>query len=526
MRARSLIAGAGSAVVLSTILIGIYKDLITQAVASLVAGLLTSASGSAAPFLAGLLVVLSTALARETSILTILTAYIIPYLASVIVLAKFWKIPFSIRNLSIEKAHLATSLTCVGASLITLGSVYVTATDRVLNIVPSYDSLMQLLSVLLISAIVGISLRRNSVFVAVAAGLVTPIFPPLSVLIASIGPREHVEIAEGGVVIGELIRVIEEGGVRESRGRARLDFSEAGNHTVIIGATGTGKSRLVKRIARELRSRDYGIVLIDTHGEHSGIDGSVSLTPREIRLDLASGGKQEIDDITDIISEAFRLGPLQRAVLHEAMTNVYERGEGSLSLKDVIEELSSGPLTPVKRSLISYLRSLSKYFSDSGIGVQELLEPGIVHIVDISGLGHITARVFVDILLRSIIYSAMRHPSRTVVIVEEAHRFLGGRATALGRLFREGRKFGITAAITTQSPTDLPSDVYVNSRYIISFSVTDARGANYLAQTISGGSRATYAGVRRALTRLKKGEALLWDRESDLIFVVRTFEVR
>jgi len=377
--------------------------------------------------------------------------------------------------------------------------------------------------VLMLSAIVGASIKNNNLIGTFLAGLVIPLFSPTSVLIASMGLQGHVEPAKGGIVIGEIIGVIEEGGIRESRGRAALDFSEAGSHTVIIGATGTGKSRLIKNIASELQSRGYGVVLIDTHGEHSGIGGSVLLTPNDVRLDLASGGKQEIDDITDIISEAFRLGPLQRAVLHEAMTNVYERNDGTLPLSDVINELSSEPSTPVRRGLISYLRSLSKYFSDSGMGVQELLRPGAVYIIDISDLGHVTARIYVDILLRSIIYSAMRHPSRAVVVVEEAHRFIGGRATALGRLFREGRKFGITSVITTQSPTDLSSDIYVNSRYIVSFSVTDARGVNYLAQTISGGSKPIYASVRKVLTRLKRGEALLWDRESDYLCILRTF---
>ncbi len=508
---------------LSTIFLGIHKDLVTQAVSSLVAGLLAATSGSLTAFLAGLLVIWNTALMKETPILTGLTAYVAPYLASVAVIAKIWKVPFSLRGVSAQKTYLASALTCVGASLAALGSIYVVGADQVFIGVPSYGSPEQLLSVLALSAVVGVSLKNNNLVSTFLAGLVIPLFSPISVLIASTSPRRHVEPAEGGVVIGELIGIIEEGGVRESKGYATLDFSEAGNHTIIIGATGTGKSRLVKNIARELRSRDYGVVLIDTHGEHSEIDGSIPLTPKEIRLDLASGGKQEIDDITDIISEAFRLGPLQRAVLHEAMTNVYERNYGALSLKDVIEELSSEPSTPVKRSLISYLRSLSKYFSDSGVSVQELLRLSAVHIINISGLGHITARIFVDILLRSIIYSAMRRPSRVVVMVEEAHRFIGGRATALGRLFREGRKFGITAVITTQSPTDLSSDVYVNSRYIISFSVTDAKGANYLAQTISGGSRATYVGVRKVLTRLKRGEALLWDRESDHIYILRTF---
>ncbi len=523
MRARSLIAGAGSAVVLSTIFLGIHKDLVTQAASLLIAGLLAIASGSPAAFLAGLLVVCNTALVREASVLTVLSAYIAPYLVSVAVIAKFWRIPFSLRGVGVWRAHLASALICVGASLVTLGSIYVLGADQALTVISPYGSPEQLLSVLVLSAVVGVSLSNSGLVIAFLAGLVVPLFSPLSVLIASAGPHRLVEIAEGGVVVGELTGIIEEGGVRETKGHAALDFSGAGNHTVIIGATGTGKSRLIKSIAKGLRSRGYGVVLIDTHGEHSEIDGSISLTPREIRLDLASGGKQEIDDITDIISEAFRLGPLQRAVLHEAMTNVYERNNGSLSLNDVVEELSSEPSTPVKRSLTSYLRSLSKYFSESGVGVQELLKPGAIHVIDISGLGHITARVFADILLRSIIYSAMRRPSGVVVIVEEAHRFIGGRATALGRLFREGRKFGITAVITTQSPTDLPSDVYVNSRYIISFSVTDARGANYLAQTISGGSRATYVGVRKVLTRLKRGEALLWDRESDHIYILRTF---
>lgn len=508
---------------LSTIFLGVPKDLVTEAVSSLVAGLLIVAGGSLTAFLAGLLVIWNAALMKEAPILTGLTAYVAPYLASVAVIAKLWKVPFSLRGVNSQKTYLASVLTCVGASLATLGSAYVVGADQVLVGVPSYGSPEQLLLVLALSAVVGVSLKNSNPASIFLAGLVIPLFSPISVLIASTSPRMRVKPTEGDVVIGELIGIIEEGGVRESKGYAVLDFSEAGNHTIIIGATGTGKSRLARNIAGELRSRNYGVVLIDTHGEHSGIDGSIPLTPRKIRLDLALGGKQEVDDVTDIISEAFKLGPLQRAVLHEALTNVYERNNGALPLRDVIEEVSSEPSTPVKRSLTSYLRTLSKYFGDSGVSVQELLRQGAVHVIDVSSLGHITARIFVDILMRSIIYSAMRRPSRVVVIVEEAHRFVGGRVAALGRLFREGRKFGITAVITTQSPLDIPSDVYVNSRYIISFSVTDAKGANYLAQTISGGSRATYVGVRRVLTRLKRGEALLWDRESDHVCILRTF---
>ncbi len=522
MQVRSLVTGAGSAAMLTAVFLGIHNDPLTNAAFSLIAGLLATASGSIVVFVTGFLVMVNIALISNTSALTGITIFIIPYLAPVAAVTKLWKTPFTIRRRWNKRDIMASALTCLGASLIVLGSAYIAGADRIYTLIPSYDSLKQLLLVLMLSLIVGASLGHSS-FAVFLAGLAVPLFLPISVLLVSAGSREHVTTYKGGALIGEVVGVIEGGALKESKGKVFLDFSEAGNHTVVVGATGAGKSRLIKRIAEELRMMNYGIVLIDTHGEHSDIGQSTVLAPKDVRLNLASGGKQEIDDITDIISEAFRLGPLQRAVLHEAMTRVYERGGDVLSLKDVISELSSEQPSPVNRSLISYLSSLSKYFSDEGVNVHELLRPGTIHIIDISGLGHTAARVFVDILLRSIIYSAMRNATKAAVIVEEAHRFAGGRATALGRLFREGRKFGITAAITTQSPTDLSGVVYVNSRYIISFAVTDARGAGYLAQTISGGSRETYVSVRKVLSRLKKGEALVWDREGDRIYVVKTF---
>jgi len=522
MQARSLISSIGAIIALSTVFLGYHENPVTQAAALFIAGSLSALSGDPLFYIIGLLATLDAAVAKGTHLFTTLTTYLAPYLTSVAVIAKFWKLPFTWKNLRTKNYYASSALSSLGISLIVMGGTYITNADRLVTTIPPIDSPLQLFLISTLSALAGASLGNTKIPITIAVGIAVPVFPPLSLIAASLGAERYHETVRYGVFIGELVGIIENNNIKRIKGNAYLDFSEPGTHTTVVGATGTGKSRLVRVIAKELKSMNYAVIVIDTHGEHSVIDSSTVLLPRDIRLDLAYGGKQEIDDITDIISEAFRLGPIQRAVLHEVMNDVYEKNEGTLSLRDIIEELSSDSTTPVKRSLVSYMRSMAKYFGDEGVSVQELLRPGSINVIDISGLGHVASRVFVDILMRSLIYSVMRNPTKTAIVVEEAHRFIGGRSSALGRLFREGRKFGMTALVTTQSPTDIPSDVYVNSRYIISFSVADARGASYLAQTLSGGIKELYLGVRKALATLRKGEALLWDRERGHVYIIKT----
>jgi hypothetical protein len=101
-------------------------------------------------------------------------------------------------------------------------------------------------------------------------------------------------------------------------------------------------------------------------------------------------------------------------------------------------------------------------------------------------------------------------PSPVLIVLEEAHRYLGETACALtsnavNRIAREGRKYGIGLLLVTQRPTELPKTALAQCGTIIALRLSNAEDQGAIRAALPD----TVAGLASVLPSLRTGEAIV-----------------
>ncbi|MDQ3630731.1 MAG: ATP-binding protein [Actinomycetota bacterium] len=142
-----------------------------------------------------------------------------------------------------------------------------------------------------------------------------------------------------------------------------------------------------------------------------------------------------------------------------------------------------------------------------------------VSVLDFSGVPAEAADLAIGVVLNLLFELAVRtpaegpgigRPSPVLVVLEEAHRYLGESATALtrdaaNRIAREGRKYGAGLLLVTQRPAELPDTALAQCGTLIAL-----RLANSSDQaTIRAALPDSVAGLAAVLPSLRTGEAVI-----------------
>ncbi len=314
-----------------------------------------------------------------------------------------------------------------------------------------------------------------------------------------------------------------------------------GKHFALLGSTGTGKSTsaalILHRIC-ELAPQGH-IVMVDPHGEYSAafqttgaiFDVSnlqmpywlmnfeehcevfVTSTGSERQIDadilakclLMARGKgrlgQEISKLTVDAPVPYLLSDLTNLIQLE-MGKMDRAGDTApyLRLKTKIDEIKADP----------------RYgFMFSGMLVADTMQDFItrifrlpgdgkpISIIDVSGVPNEITSVVVAVLSRMVFDFAIwsrNEPKRPILLVcEEAHRYIPSEHNAgaqkasvgkiLGRIAKEGRKYGVSLGLITQRPSDLAEGVLSQCGTIISMRLNNDRDQAFVRSAMPEGAR-------------------------------------
>lgn len=142
-----------------------------------------------------------------------------------------------------------------------------------------------------------------------------------------------------------------------------------------------------------------------------------------------------------------------------------------------------------------------------------------ISVLDFSGVPSIATDLAIGVILSLLFEVCLRsapggpgvgRPSPVLVVLKEAHRYLGDEAGALtrdsaNRIAREGRKYGIGLLLVTQRPTELPKTALAQCGTIIALRLSNAEDQG----TIRAALPDTVAGLAAVLPSLRTGEAVV-----------------
>ena len=142
-----------------------------------------------------------------------------------------------------------------------------------------------------------------------------------------------------------------------------------------------------------------------------------------------------------------------------------------------------------------------------------------VSVLDFSGVPAVAADLAIGVVLNLIFEVSLRcnyggpgvgRPSPVLVVLEEAHRYLGDNASNItrdsaNRIAREGRKYGVGLLLVTQRPTELPDTALAQCGTLVSLRLSNSEDQG----TIRAALPDAISGLASVLPSLRTGEGIV-----------------
>jgi len=328
-----------------------------------------------------------------------------------------------------------------------------------------------------------------------------------------------------------------------------------GKHFALLGSTGTGKSTSAALILHKIcdLAPQGHIVMVDPHGEYSAAFKSNGMLFDVNNLQMpywlmnfkehcevfvqSTGDDKQLD--SDILAKCLLAA---KAKSHAAdgvpkltvdspvpyllsdLTKIIETEMGRLDkstnsapfmrLKGKIDEIKADPRYSfmfsgmlVGDTMNSFLSKIFRLPSDG--------KP--ISIIDVSAIPSEITPTVVSVLSRLVFDYAIwarNEPQRPLLFIcEEAHRYIPNDTVAedsavrdiLGRIAKEGRKYGVSLGLITQRPSDLAEGVLSQCGTILSMRLNNDRDQAFVRAAMPEGAR----GFLDAIPALRNREIIV-----------------
>lgn len=317
----------------------------------------------------------------------------------------------------------------------------------------------------------------------------------------------------------------------------------ANSHLAIMGKPGVGKTQFLLKILADIRQQsDFqtNFIFFDYKGDvidnDTFIDASRSRTYKLLQNNeflpispfiLPDYNEQDIQLSAREKAESFasinaKLGVVQKGALTEAIVAGYAARSGSdkpfPDFNDILQIASANYEDDGKNddSLIEVLRDLANFnlFWSHGSAVPPMDKiSNRTMIIDVHKMP--VLKELVGYLVIERLYKEMaslpdspikdgRRTLRTILVIDEAHNYLGQKNIFLQKIIREGRSKGIVVFFASQSPADYQQKFF-NFQELLEFSyIFQCEGASSNAiQDILGCSQKTAKDLQSEIARLE-----------------------
>jgi len=320
-------------------------------------------------------------------------------------------------------------------------------------------------------------------------------------------------------------------------------------HFAVVGTTGTGKSTAVTLILHLIaeRKKNQRILILDPHNEYSSAFADKAHTITAESLDLPfwllnleefaqvifRGREQsgeEVDALREFIPRAKLLYKHGRATGIRRQNNngggitadtplpyrladilaILEEEIGSLdgalrrlTLRRLKARLEAAINDPRFAFLFGSHNATDRIEEILGDIYRVPLNGKPITVFQMSGIPSEVVNSVASVLCRLAFDLALASDSKikTLVVCEEAHRYIPADTTtgfaptrsAIARIAKEGRKYGVSLAIITQRPNELDPTILSQCNTIFSLRLGNEADQDVMRKAISNGSKSTLA---------------------------------
>ena len=317
-------------------------------------------------------------------------------------------------------------------------------------------------------------------------------------------------------------------------------------HILLFGASGMGKTYTIQCLLCELGQNGQNSLIVDyTNGffdnqleddfkaltkpiQHFVRKRPLSINPFRQQLEtigdetIAESEVNTAQRISGVFAEVYNLGDQQKSVLYQAIKNgISYSKDTNMTLADLIPCLDEiceerGITGSAARSLINKIRPFVDHnpFGQEDVGSWEGLYTDSqhrCHVLQLAGFHRESSRLITEFSLIDLYWyyrGKGTEDSPRVLVLDEIQNLDHREETPLAQLLREGRKFGFSLILATQTMSNLERDQrdrLFNAAHKLFFRPTDTELRTYadIAAMTSGEKVDTW---RVRLASLKKGE--------------------
>jgi len=303
-------------------------------------------------------------------------------------------------------------------------------------------------------------------------------------------------------------------GCTETGALVYVEKADLFRHVGVFGSTGSGKTTTCSLIAESAASIGLRVLVIDWHGEYSGLlQPSIAETIHPLSdghsLNPLSFG--DVEGLVDILEDVFDLTLPQASLLSSVLR---ERRELRV-LRDLLSAVtvSRGEGLWSREVAMAIARKMEPLQSEEG-GVLfgrandfSLPEKGKVRVLNVSEISSGRLRKLYSLSYLRMVYSAAERegPLDLLIVVDEAHNILPrSSANFVARMLAEVRKMRIGFVISTQSPSSIDVEYIKNLNTKVIHRVVNGTDRRVISESIGGlGDEAS------SLPSLSPGEAIV-----------------
>ncbi len=340
-----------------------------------------------------------------------------------------------------------------------------------------------------------------------------------------------------------------------------------GQHIAVVGSTGCGKSCTVVSILQEAirKYQDTHIVVLDLHGEYGAAfpENVTRIEADKVELPYWLLSFDEFQDLT--VDQSEFSAKNQMTVLRDALVQAREGTVGSdrlrkgervtadspifFDLDDLLDtvrnwniqmvpnaagEMIPGPLygefdkflirldSKVSDPRFKFMFAPTQYTTNDSFVqlLRDFLSIGSgnrMAVIDLSGVPSEAVGVVAAVVSRIVFEFNLWNPERDrfpiLLVLEEAHNYVPNRndfrlqaaKSAIERITKEGRKYGVGTIIVSQRPKELSETVLSQCNSFIAMRLTNPDDQAYVRKLVPD----SLSGLMDMLPSLRTGEALI-----------------
>lgn len=266
-------------------------------------------------------------------------------------------------------------------------------------------------------------------------------------------------------------------------------------HILVFGASGTGKTYLIQALMCELAKLGRNTLVFDytagfTNSQLEDVvmtklnpkQHFVKVTPLEVNpfrrqvnfiddVGIEEDAATIAGRVSGVFDEVYQLGDQQRAALYRAIGNGVRAKGDRFTLRDMIHELErtsarGGPFGSAAAGVISKIQPFvdtNPFGAERPESWEHLFtdEQSRVHIIQLTGFMKNAARLITEFSLIDLYWYYRSQGDQNkprIIVLDEIQNLSHKLESPLGQFLTEGRKFGISLILATQTLSNLEKE--------------------------------------------------------------------